>query len=379
MSSACHDSEASNLPQGTRFAGWRRGPAAALLLTLAAAVAWCVWVACTQETVPTHPKETRGDAEFYRDIVGRVHSGEAYYDAVENGLRERGYTPHSVFNWRTPVYAWAFGKPPSPLWAQSLLIVLALTTLFLGYRVVRQDGGQWQAALAIVLLLGPFEWMLFPDVALFTELWAGTLIAFSICSQALGRPRLAVLCGIAALFFRELTLPYCLVELGIAVWQKRLREAAGWLIGLALYAAFMAWHVAQVRHRIDHFGVMHAQGWLQWNGTAFILLTCQINYYLLQAPSWLAAIYLPLGLLGLASWKTSAGLRMLLTTVIYVAAFSVIGFKPHNAYWGLMYAPLLAFGVAWAPAAVSDLIAVAFRPAEIVRRRPLLAGVEGRP
>src|SRR5947209_6623061 len=85
----------------TRFAGWSRGRALAVLALVLAATGWCLWVALTQETVPVieETPQAPGDAEFYRLVVARVHAGEAYYPAVENELNDWGYQPHSLFNW----------------------------------------------------------------------------------------------------------------------------------------------------------------------------------------------------------------------------------------------------------------------------------------
>jgi len=59
-------------------------------------------------------------------------------------------------------------------------------------------------------------------------------------------------------------------------------------------------------------------------------------------------------LLGLAAWRGGIGARLSLTAGAYVAAFAMVG-QPFNDYWGLMYAPMLAFGFAAAPAVLRDL------------------------
>jgi len=83
-------------------------------------------------------------------------------------------------------------------------------------------------------------------------------------------------------------------------------------------------------------------------------VTCRMNAYLFNAPLWLSALYLPLALLGLAGWRGWTGARLALTAAAYVAAFAVVG-QPFNDYWGLLDAPLFAFGFAAAPAALRDL------------------------
>lgn len=357
-------SETSGSPRcSTRFAGWGRLSSLAVLAALTAALAWCLWVALTQETVPSASSgHSQGDAEFFRDVVTQVHAGHSYYDAADEELRRRGYVPHSVFNWRSPICAWLFGKPPSPLYAQGVLIAGALLLLVTAHGIIRREEGPASAPAVVVLLLGPLLWVLFPDVALFTELWAGLLIALSVAAYAHGRRMAGVAAGLFALFLRELALPYCLIALVLAGWQRRRREVAAWLAGLTLWSVFMTLHALAVSRRLAQADLIHAQGWIRWNGMAFVLLTSQINYYLLQAPAWLAALYLPLSLLGLAAWRAEVGLRASLTAAVFVAAFFVVGIKPHNAYWGLMYALLLPFGFIRAPAALRDLLMAALGP-----------------
>jgi hypothetical protein len=337
---------------------------------LVAATAWLLAVALTQETIPhrsagvaASAREAPGDAEFYLTVVRRVRAGDNYYDAVAEELVRRGYPPHSVLNWRTPVYAWLNGTPAGPVGGQVVLVLAALATLLLAHTAVRQGGGTARARGAVLLLVGPFAWCAFPDICLFTELWAGMLIALSVCAGAVGRWRLAVLAGLAALFFRELALPHCLVALALAFRGRRWAEGMGWLAGLVAYGVFFTFHALAAARRLAQADVLHASGWLQYGGTAFVLLTTQINYFLLVLlPAWVAAFYLPLGLLGLAGWRGPAGARAFWTALAFVAAFTLIGFKPHNAYWGLLYAPLLALGLAWAPAALSDVLAALRQP-----------------
>ena len=38
-----------------------------------------------------------------------------------------------------------------------------------------------------------------------------------------------------------------------------------------------------------------------------------------------------------------------------------------NFYWGLLYAPLLPVGIAFAPAALRDLVGAALRPSPVLR------------
>jgi hypothetical protein len=142
--------------------------------------------------------------------------------------------------------------------------------------------------------------------------------------------------------------------------QQRRQEVVLWLAGFALYALFLTHHGLEVTRRITPADRIPAS-WLQFGGPAFLVTTCRMNGFLFSAPSWVIAIYLPLSLLGLAGWRSTFGVRVGLTAGAYVAAFSVFG-QPFNDYWGLLYSPLLPFGLIWAPAALRDLFARILQP-----------------
>lgn len=357
------------MPNPSRFSGLTRIQAGAVVAAALLAMTWTVSVALTQETLPLSAaaeKPTRlSDVVFYARIVERVQGGQGYYDALIEELSrpEWNFRPTSVFNWRLPTYAWLHGRLPSPRWGQALLIALAVITLVLAFKVTGSEIGPF-AALLCLLLVGPFRWCVTNDIYLFTELWAGILIALSILLDAIadrathpGRVRLlAVVAGIAALVFRELALPYCLLALLLALRERDWREAGAWCLGLGAWALFFTYHYQQVSQRVTMTDATQATNWVCFGGTAFILGTTEVsNYVLLSQPPWVTAIYLPLALLGLAGWASATGLRAFLTCVGYLAAFAVVG-QPNNAYWGLMIAPLLVLGIVALPAALQDLM-----------------------
>jgi uncharacterized membrane protein YbhN (UPF0104 family) len=52
---------------------------------------------------------------------------------------------------------------------------------------------------------------------------------------------------------------------------------------------------------------------------------------------------------------------VLATVALYLLAFLCVG-KPFNNYWGAVYTPLMAFGLAAVPAALADLTGSRSRP-----------------
>jgi hypothetical protein len=337
----------------TRYAALGRWQA---LLVLAGTLGLTALLLVVSLTRPTLAVEQPADAgialELFRKTVEDVHAGQNYYDAFGRRQKERNFPGDRVFNWRPPLYFWLLGQLPNLIWGQALVALTALATILLAYSVVQHDGGTARAAVVVVLLLGPALWCGLADIFLVTDLPAGWLIALSVFAYAAERRRLGVAAGLAALVIRELALLYCLISLGLAWRQRRRGEVVAWLIGFAGYGLYMVLHLREAYQRITPENLPHP-GWLQLGGPAFVLATTRVNAYLIIAPAWLAAVYLPLALLGLAGQHGER--RAALTVGAYVTAFLIVGIHPDNAYWGLLYAPLLPLGLVWAPDALRDL------------------------
>jgi hypothetical protein len=295
-----------------------------------------------------------GDVELYRAEVERIHSGESYYDAAAVELRERGYPTRSIFNWRTPLPVWLIGKLPDLSAANFVLGSLAFVLVCLGFHLMALEAGVKQALFGVVLLSGALLPCVLGELVAMSELWSGVLIAISAVCFGLKRTGSGVLAGVAALFFRELAAPYCLVCVALAVRQRQVRELALWSMGLAAYGLFFCFHVVEVLPRITPDDIAHASGWIRFGGAGFLISTVQMNVYLLLLPQWVTALYLACALVACADWNSPAGTRIGLTIAVYAIAFSLAG-HDFNQYWGSLTAPLFCLAVARFPTVVVQL------------------------
>ena len=207
---------------------------------------------------------------------------------------------------------------------------------------------------SVLLLVGPLMPTILGDMFFMPEIWAGVFIALSVCSYGIDQPRLGVTLGLLAVFFRELALPYCVLCAGMALWHGRRRECAAWAIGLTAWLLFFATHAWIVSGWILPDARAHPQGWIQCGAAGFVISTAQMNGFLLLMPQWATAVYLAAAVAGLAGWRTLLGTRIGLTVCLYLTAFSVVG-QSFNQYWGLLFAPLLCFGLARFFVSVRDL------------------------
>jgi hypothetical protein len=85
-----------------------------------------------------------------------------------------------------------------------------------------------------------------------------------------------------------------------------------------------------------------------------VLLTLRMNSLLFAAPAPLLWLYLLAAVVGLSRSRDEASQLACLTAAAYLVAFAFVG-RPENFYWGLLPAPLLAWGVADFPRAIGQL------------------------
>ena len=337
------------------------------------------------------------DLILYQTIVAEVRNGKNYYDAAYQRLPEFGFPVGSMFNWRLPTYAWFGSLSPSDNWIQGVIAVLALAALLLAFAAERENLGFIRSALLIVLLVGVLRWCI-DGLAFYTmEVWAATFLTISVSAMAvrdrlngsttgqassgtrqddgtagqassgtrmkgLAWTGLSVGTGLAALFFRELTLPYCVAACGVAFWHRRRGEGCAWLAGIALFVLFLAWHGSQVAARLTLAEATSSRGpleWMQVGGMHFVLMTTRMNTFVYNAPGWLLFSYLFFSLLGLADAPRRHCELLGAATILFVGAFCIVGMDM-NFYWGLLYAPFLPFGLVRAPQAVHGLLIRAY-------------------
>ena len=290
---------------------------------------------------PVIPKESKGaDLLLYKRIVERISGGETYYDVTGEELRTRGYTSNSVFNWRLPMLGWLLGHLPSAKIGQVLAVILASITLLIWISVFHQKQYDFaQIMIGGLLLTGPVIYSLLPDPFLMHEFWAGTLIALSLAAYGRGWRYASVICGLTALFLRELTLPFICVMMVLAYREGHRREALAWLIGSMVFGGELMLHWSIVTSLLTEKDLALEGGWIVFGGWRFVLDTAKMQPLLLIAPPWVTAIILPLALFGLAGWRGPLGSRVATTVGIYILLFfcrptlqSILGFNVYLDY-----------------------------------------------
>jgi hypothetical protein len=354
-------------------------------VVLLAVLAWAAllqWAAATAPLAFTSPKQPAPgqegtDLQLFRAVVARVAAGEDYYAVNAAELPPRGFPTDSVFNWRLPTYAWLLALLGSGFAARLVCVLVVAAALLASVKAVLDQLGLYAAAAFFLLQCGVAGHLVVEHGRFTTEVWAAVLILLSVGATGCGWRWVAVAAGLAALFFRELAGWYVVVAAANAAYERRWREVAAWAAGVAAFLTFFAWHAWQVtEHRpANDFA---GPSWLAFGGLRFDMLCCRLNAWLTRAPWWVLAAYLAAATAGFLAARTEMLRVAAAAAVGYLALFAVVG-RPENNYWGLIPAPLLAFGVVLAPVALRDLLAAGYAGSSGGERPPKAAKGRQRP
>ena len=294
---------------------------------------------------------TGADKPLFLAVVRRIQQGEGYYTAMGTELQARGFPAASVFNWRTPLHLrlLAFvGVPGGTI----VLAALLMTALFWLLRPL--------SAPKLILVAGPMIGM--GGVVYFGEAWAGAFVALSVAAYRHDAWLLAAVCGVVAVFFREIAVPYALVSGGVALLSGRRKELAIWVVGGVLYALYYFWHLQAVHAGMPVGATTHPFSWVQWGGLPFVVGTVKWYAWVALAPTILGPLLVAAGLLGTMSPCMLTQVRLPL--LAYFVVFSVVG-HPFNTYWGLVTIPLWALSLTHAAEGAQTVLS-------LLRTSPLL-------
>ena len=340
-------------PTSTTFARYPRW-AAWLVLALAAAL---VLAGAMQPRGwgSGKPDAAFPDSHLYRNIEARVVHGEGYYAAAAAEHRAHGYPTWPPVVIREPTEAFVLDALGNDMVRWAALLAVTVAALEAARRALARTALSsrqqlWSLALATSGLAAAVT----PQVVYLHEVWAAPLIALGV---ALRRPErwAGSVCAIfAACLFRETALPVLAVMAAFALYERRWREAAGWISAGALFCGLFALHLwLAARQHLP--GDVVSPGWVRASGLPFIIATARENALLVLAPPLAITAFLAAALLGFLGCRDGWLARCGVVFALYLALFCVIG-RMDNDYWGLLYTPLAPLGVALAPTAIRDLL-----------------------
>ena len=339
----------------TWYAGWRRGPALAVLALLAAALLAACWpVSASPAPKVRASVAEQSDLDLYRGVIARVRAGDAYYPAVAEELRKDDYPLRPFITFRLPTQAYAYAWLGEPVMI-GLQILLALAVGALWWRRLGSDAPLWLRAVALFFLAAGMGGLVEPVTGLFHESWAALLMALALALRRPGHAAGAIVAAGIALLVRETALPMLAMMGVLASLEKRWREAVGWAAAIALFAFYLTWHAAQVAAVVTAADPA-SPGWQAMLGARFALKAQAAVNAATILPYGLAAAALILSLFGWASVRAGWAVRVALLLIGYGAMLALFA-RADTFYWALLVTPLSLMGIAFVPAALRDLAA----------------------
>ena len=309
---------------------------------------------------PAQRAQDQADVMLYESIVQDMRGGQDYYSAAAQELRSGDYPMRPFVTFRLPTLAVVQALLPRDV-TIGLLYALTIGVLFAWYRQLKPALARTPPRLiAMALLCGGMIAVVQGELASFHEIWAGLLIALSLAVRREDKWIEAVAIGLIAMLIRETAALYVGVMVLFALAEGRRREAIGWAATLGVLAIVVALHahaVAMVVRETDPA----SPGWAGLLGFGFFVKTMQISTALDLAPLWIAAPLVGLALFGWSAWRSPLALRALGVFIAYALLLALFG-RTDTFYWGLMIAPTLLIGLAFAPDGLRDLIAAAREP-----------------
>lgn len=312
------------------------------------------------------------DLQLYAAIADALRHGGSYYPVAADALRSGGYPLRPFVTFRLPTLAVVQGLLPAAV-VTGLLYALAMGVFAAWVARLREAFARplarWAAAL---LLAGGAVACWQAELAPFHEVWAGLLIALSLARHRPDGWGEAIGWGLAAALIRETAALYLVVMLLLALCGNRAREggareAGAWAAALAVLTVAVAAHahaVAQVVGPLDPA----SPGWAGMLGPGFAVRSWRAATALSLLPLAIAGPLVALAIGGWTAWRDPLGVRVGAVLATYGALLAVAG-RADTFYWGLLTAPVLLIGLAFAPDGLRDLTAAALDRRRITVRR----------
>ncbi|WP_174293278.1 hypothetical protein [Sphingomonas bacterium] len=338
-------------------------------LVIVAAIVLASWLALLGPAPPPvgHDPAARADLVLYEGIVEGVRHGGNYYQVAADALREGGYPLRPFLTFRLPTLATVQGALPRWAVLAALWCLVAAVAAAWWIRLSPAFARAPPRLVAMVLLAGGLTTFVQPELVGAHEIWAGLLIALSLARRWPGRWGEAAAIALAAVLIRETAALYVGVMLVLAAIEGERREALGWAAVLAVLAVAIGLHANAVE-QVVRASDLSSPSWTGMFGFGVFVRAMTLSTALVLVPVVLAAPLVGLALIGWASWREPLALRVLATFAAYALLLSLFG-RVDTYHWGLLVAPTLLVGLAFAVDGLRDLVAAALDRRRITVRR----------
>lgn len=303
------------------------------------------------------------DIQLYQDIAAKVHDGTPYHKAARDLQNLHDYPTQPFVTVRLPTLAVMAATLGWKL-LQALLLGVLLLAVIRWYRIAATRS-QGEAIGVAVMVLAGGAMVTQPGLIAMHDFWAGVLTCAAMTFRGTPRWGFAIAFAGAAILIRELALPFALLALAFALFERRRNEAVGWAVLIGLFAVVMFFH-AQAVHAVVLPTDKQSAPWTGLLGITGVLRDLTDTSVLGMVPAPLAYTLIPLALFG---WS-AAPRKFALFGLLYclgIAAMIALFSRPDNFYWACLLQPHWFIGFAFLPRALRDLsqAALARQPAAL--------------
>lgn len=303
-------------------------------------------------------KKRDDDLALYDTAIERIRKGDSYYDFIVEEQRRANYPVRPGLAVRLPTLAYIdawLGRNGQT--AAAVLLMLA-NMLAWWRRLGDEPGGRERRVLAMALLAVGVSLGVIRYFFTLHELWAGMLLTLAFALHRPGRRwGWSLALAALALAIREHALPFVLLMGAMAFWRRDWKEGAAWSLLAALFLGALAWHLSIIAAQVSPSDPPSAS-WLAMRGLSGWFSNVALSSNLRFFPNWIANPIIVLAVFGWAGWRSSAGSFGTLLYLGYGLAFMIAG-RVDNYYWGMMVAPAMLMGLAFAPRALASLVGAA--------------------
>ena len=315
---------------------------------------------------PAPKRERDQDLALYDRAIERIQLGENYYDFIAEEHRKFDYPVRPGVAVRLPTLAYldAWLGVPGQIAASFVLLISVLLAWW--RRLGEETDSARKRLLGFSLLFVGASLGLTRYFFVLHELWAGMLLALAFGLHRPGKWGWSLAVAALALAIREHALPFVLLMGALAFWRRDWKEGAAWSALAAVFLVLLGLHLHIVAQHVlpsDPYG----QGWMQLRGLSGWMSFVGLSSNLRFLPDPAVGPVVMLAMLGWAAWRTPAGTFGFLLYGGYGLLFMIAG-RPDNYYWGMMVAPAMLVGLAFAAPGLSKLIELATREGPLPQR-----------
>lgn len=287
-------------------------------------------------------------------VVEAMRHGSDYYTASLQAARSADAPSRLLLTFPLPTLAVlqaAMGQVAAAL----LLYALAMLTLFAWWKRLRSAIPRPPVrTVAIVLAAMGMVSALLGEFVAVHDLWAGLLLSLSLATRTPRHWITAAALGLMAAMIRETAALYLSLMLAVALLEGHRREAAGWAIAMAVFAAAVIVHLQAITAVMGALDDPQSGDWAGAAGFGFALHAIAASTALSLLPSGIAALLVALAIAGWSAWRSPLATRALATILAFVIVLTFWS-GPGRAHWAFLIAPLVPIGLIFVPDALRDL------------------------